>query len=299
MPSESRVNQLRRAVEQLNRNFSQAADHEASAAKKLDAANKQLSSASPSSMQSKRQAAARCNSQLLDATRKRSELQSKVASKQSDLAKADTQWSKSRESERLLVQTKLDKKRSLETDRIKKLEQQLSQQIADSNRRAQMQGLSAVKRLFTPETETLETGPQPIVRSFDFFLSHASEDKAAIAQPLFDGLTAQGKHVWFDQAVLMVGDSLRRKIDEGLKQSSFGIVILSEHFFRKNWPQAELDALFSREMQGRTVILPIWHNISVDEIRSYSPLLADKVALKTSIQSIEEITELLCQRSDR
>jgi len=226
-------------------------------------------------MQSKQQAAARCNSQLLDATRKRSELQSKVASKQSDLAKAETQWSKSRESERLLVQTKLDKKRSLDTGRIKKLEQQLSQQIADSNRRAQMQGLSAVKRLFTPENETLKT------------------------QPLFDRLIAQGKQVWFDQAVLMVGDSLRRKIDEGLKQSSFGIVILSEHFFRKNWPQAELDALFSREMQGRTVILPIWHNISVDEIRSYSPLLADKVALKTSIQSIEEITELLCQRSDR
>jgi hypothetical protein len=47
----------------------------------------------------------------------------------------------------------------------------------------------------------------------DVFLSHASEDKDAIARPLYQALIEAGLTVWFDEAVLRLGDSLRRKID--------------------------------------------------------------------------------------
>jgi hypothetical protein len=52
----------------------------------------------------------------------------------------------------------------------------------------------------------------------------------------------------------------RQSIDSGLARSRFGIVILSEAFFAKHWPQRELDGLAAREVDGVKVILPVWHN---------------------------------------
>ena len=101
--------------------------------------------------------------------------------------------------------------------------------------------------------------------------------------------------VWYDEFSLRVGDSLRRSIELGLASSRFGVVILSEHFFKKEWPQKELDGLFVLENQGETRILPIWHKVSKDEVARYSPMLADKVALNTSLKSVDEIAEDLCE----
>ena len=99
--------------------------------------------------------------------------------------------------------------------------------------------------------------------------------------------------MWYDESTLRVGDSLREKIDQGLANSRFGVVVLSRHFFGKEWPKKELNGLFSREEEGDTRILPIWHEISKDEVVRHSPMLADKVALNTSLKSTDEIaTEL-------
>jgi hypothetical protein len=90
-------------------------------------------------------------------------------------------------------------------------------------------------------------------------------------------------------------DSLRKKIDEGLVNSKYGIVIFSNNFIKigKKWTDYELNGLIAREMSGHKVILPIWHKVTKDEILSYSPPLADKLALDTSIYSIDEIVEQL------
>lgn len=116
---------------------------------------------------------------------------------------------------------------------------------------------------------------------WDFFISHASEDKDAIARKLADGLKNEGFRVWFDEFTLTLGDSLRRSIDQGLSESKFGIVILSDNFFSKDWPQKELDALVSKERNGIKIILPVWHKIRHDEIVKYSPLLADRLGVNT------------------
>ena len=84
---------------------------------------------------------------------------------------------------------------------------------------------------------------------------------------------------------------MRRKIDAGLAQSRFGIVVLSHAFFQKNWPQYELDGLVTREMAGEQVILPLWHKITKEEIIAHSPSLADKIARTTSSSTIAEIAQ--------
>ncbi|MGA3243622.1 MAG: toll/interleukin-1 receptor domain-containing protein [Bacteroidota bacterium] len=115
---------------------------------------------------------------------------------------------------------------------------------------------------------------------WDAFISYASEDREVIAAPLAILLRGMGISVWFDQTELNVGDSLRQKIDEGLANSKFGIVLLSPHFFGKHYPTRELDGLAQREANGQKLILPVWHNVDVEQVRAFSPPLADRIAAK-------------------
>jgi len=88
--------------------------------------------------------------------------------------------------------------------------------------------------------------------------------------------------VWFDEYELVLGDSLRAKVGDGLQHSRVGVVILSRNFFAKRWPQWELDGLTARHIAGeQNVILPVWHEVGPDDVRSYSPPLADLFAAKS------------------
>ena len=128
-------------------------------------------------------------------------------------------------------------------------------------------------------------------REFDVFISHASEDKDALVRPLAHALGDRGLSVWYDEFELRIGDSLRRKIDAGIARSRFGIVVLSSHFFAKGWAQYELDGLVTLAVSGKQVLLPLWHEISKDEVMRHSPSLADKIALRTSDSTIDEIAD--------
>ncbi|MFJ7963580.1 DUF1883 domain-containing protein [Streptomyces sp. NPDC096324] len=128
-------------------------------------------------------------------------------------------------------------------------------------------------------------------QTWDVFISHASEDKVAVARPLRDALTRLGVTVWLDEAQMRIGQSLRRKIDEGIRASRYGVVVLSESFFAKGWTNHELDGLVTRDVAGEQSLLPIWHNLSAEGVRRYSPSLADKVAVSTTVFSIDEIAE--------
>ena len=124
---------------------------------------------------------------------------------------------------------------------------------------------------------------------YDIFIAHASEDKSFVT-PLAHSLKGRGLKVWYDDFVLKIGDSLCRENDKGLAQSQYGIVVLSHSFFRKHYPQKELDGLAAKEEIGRKVILPIWHNIDKQEIISYSPTLADIRAVKSDL-GIKAVTD--------
>lgn len=127
---------------------------------------------------------------------------------------------------------------------------------------------------------------------WDVFISHASEDKEGFVHPLAEELTRLGVRVWYDKFTLKVGDSLREKIDYGLRYSRFGVVVLSPYFFSKDWPKKELDGLVALEVDGRKVILPVWHNVSRDDVASYSPILAGRLAVSTSTGLANVVNEI-------
>jgi hypothetical protein len=129
---------------------------------------------------------------------------------------------------------------------------------------------------------------------WDVFISHASEDMEDFVRPLAESLSRSGLRVWYDEFTLKVGDSLRRSIDYGLDRSRYGIVVISPSFLKKDWPQRELDGLVAREVNGLKLILPVWHDIRADRVRSYSPTLADRVAVSSS-EGIDEVTKQIMQ----
>lgn len=124
------------------------------------------------------------------------------------------------------------------------------------------------------------------------FISHASEDKEALVRPLAHELKRLGIQIWYDEFTLKPGDSLRRSIDNGLAQCKAGLVVLSPSFFTKEWPQRELDALYTAEVAGRTKIIPIWYEIDSDGVGSFSPFLADRVAIQASLGVPHVATEI-------
>jgi hypothetical protein len=129
-------------------------------------------------------------------------------------------------------------------------------------------------------------------KQWDVFISHASEDKESFVRPLATALIEAGLQVWFDEIALTVGDSLRSKIDEGLSRSRFGIVVLSPNFFVKSWPPQELDGLMSREVSGIKVILPVWLNIDRKGVEVHSPMMAGRLAARSSDGMEKVISDL-------
>jgi len=126
-------------------------------------------------------------------------------------------------------------------------------------------------------------------KQWDVFISHASEDKRVLVAPLAKILEKFGVEVWYDEFTLRAGDSLRESIDKGLSRSTYGILVLSPAFVAKPWTTYELNGLIAGVIEGVQKIIPIWHEISKHEVYTFSPPLADRIALSSSAHSIEEI----------
>jgi Domain of unknown function (DUF1883)/TIR domain len=129
----------------------------------------------------------------------------------------------------------------------------------------------------------------------DVFISHASEDKDDIVRPLANALVSKGLNVWFDEMTLRIGDSLRQKIDKGLANSKVGLVVLSPSFIKKGWTNYELDGIVTKTVSGEQVLLPIWHDITKQQVLDFSPSLADKVARSTATHTIVEIADEIAE----
>jgi len=126
------------------------------------------------------------------------------------------------------------------------------------------------------------------------FISHDSKDKELIAKPLAVALQNMMCPVWYDEFSLKVGDSLREGIEGGLKECKKCILILTDNFLSNNgWGKREYDSIFTRELvEKEKVILPIWHNVTSQDIYKYSPILADRVGLNWDIGEDEVARKL-------
>jgi len=155
--------------------------------------------------------------------------------------------------------------------------------------------LSTVPSLVQKGDNLPYDNPDHFEKKYDVFISHASEDKNEVVRPLAHALASKGLIVWYDEFELRIGDSLRRKIDKGLANSKFGVVVLSKDFIQKGWTNYELDGIITKAVTGEQVVLPIWHNITKKEVIDFSPSLADKLARNTASYTVEEIASEIAE----
>lgn len=128
---------------------------------------------------------------------------------------------------------------------------------------------------------------------YDVFISHAWEDKNGFVDEFVAELEKLDIKVWYDKQRIKWGDSMRARIDNGLKKSKFGIAVISPDYIAdgKYWTKAELDGLFQLESVNGKTLLPIWHNITKQQVINYSPIIANKKAMTTASMTAEEIAK--------
>jgi len=274
---QNQVNKIEKDIADLLKKIADENKKENDKAKQIDNVNKSINkSTSISSLQTKQRQIQGYQNDIYNCKKKIAEYQKKIGNKSVELGQKKQDLRKAEEN----LQKKFQKE---QIDFQKKLQQDIQIQ------KDQLQFL--VNQNYSSKTDSLEKKDED--KEFDFFISHASEDKEEIVRDLAEAMKQNGFEVWYDEFELKIGDSLRKKIDNGLSKSKFGIVIISPSFVKKNWTEYELNGMVAREMNGHKVILPIWHKISKDEVLKFSPTLADKMALNTSIHTIQDIINSL------
>lgn len=173
----------------------------------------------------------------------------------------------------------------------KKQDRQMKRvQASYESRISQLQNLTIPRNVHGAgsNVENMNEAPQ-----YDVFVSHAWEDKESFADEFVQELRKLNLRVWYDTSQIKWGDSMRAKIDDGLKKSQFGVVILSPDYIKegKYWTKTELDGLFQLESINGKMLLPVWHNLTKKEVTAYSPIIAGRLAMNTASMTPTEIAE--------
>lgn len=179
--------------------------------------------------------------------------------------------------------------------RDNKRAERLGEEISEFDKTLEKQVKKIIQRLNKEEVSVTTVPNSSPNKEYDVFISHASEDKYNFVEPLTKALKDAGIKTWYDADQIGWGESIRQSIDRGLINSRFCIVVLSRDFFKKHWAGTyELNAIFQRAaLEQNSLILPIWHNITIEEISQHNLTLPDIKALNSSIHTLEQIVNAM------
>jgi len=252
---QNKVNSLSKEIQRLEAKRADFSKQIAAKKKSAATLSSSLKNAKGSSLTSKLNQINKLENDAANLEGKRAEVEKQISRKQVDLNNANTSLQKELAKEAKKQQEEVQRSQKRIQDnynkQIRKLQQELTSKVA-----AQTKLISQNEMIKQDDIQ------------YDVFISHASEDKETFVKPFVDEL---------------------KKLDEGLRNSRFGIVVISNDFIRKYWTNHELDGLFNLEESGVSRILPIWHNITKAEVVRFSPSLSAKMALSTAVMTPEEI----------
>jgi hypothetical protein len=123
---------------------------------------------------------------------------------------------------------------------------------------------------------------------------HAWADRAGAALQLFEALTRLGVDVWFSERDVVLGKSLARQLDGGLRISRVGVVLVTPALLQAlrngGFADQEVSALLGTER-----VIPVVHEIGYDDLRAESPLLAARAGLSTEGSSLDEVAAKIAE----
>lgn len=272
------VEQYQREVNSLDKDLADLEKKKASADSKYAELQSKITSASAAIKRTRSASTVKSKLHQIEGWSKESD---KKAKESADLGKKIADKRKKRKDSYIKLQ-----KAQQEAD--KKQDKQIkNMQISYENRIQELTNQLSMKTVISEVGNTyVDTNEE-----YDVFVSHAWEDKESFVDEFVAELEKMGIKVWYDKQRIKWGDSMRARIDDGLKKSKFGIAVISPDYIAegKYWTKAELDGLFQLESVNGKMLLPIWHNITKQQVMNYSPIIASKLAMTTATMTAEEI----------
>ena len=300
----------RSTLARINREISGLRSKEADELKKEADATRRMNSAFQSA--SKASSVSTANSYTNTASREQKAIESAQANRvrhSSDVARKTQDAS--RLQERISQEEERERKSTMAADlKRRKADDKARQDLASANTKLRAEYEARVSNLeaqISAQIEASASATKPFDVSsaegqsepWDFFLSHASADKADFADAFVAKAEARGLRVWYDRFSIEWGDSIRQKIDEGLRSAWFGVVLLSPNFFDRPWTNYELDGIIQKDLSGNGRLLPIWHRLTQDDVAARAPSIAGRLALSTASSTTDSIIEELIRVRDR
>tara|TARA_Y100001963_G_C6716340_1_gene416816 strand:+ start:159 stop:905 length:747 start_codon:yes stop_codon:yes gene_type:complete len=124
-------------------------------------------------------------------------------------------------------------------------------------------------------------------REYDTFLSYARIDGGEVASELRAALEELSVAVWFDEVAIAPGRSQALQMDAGLQKARSGIALLTPAYLTgRFWTERELGALL-----GKNILIPVLHNVTFEDVKSYSGILPDLAGFTTARDSVESIAK--------
>ena len=89
------------------------------------------------------------------------------------------------------------------------------------------------------------------------FFSYSHKDRDVVDR-IAEDLQNFGFYIWIDKAEIKIGDSLIKKIREGIDKVEYVGAIISKNSIDSEWVQREIDIAMNQEIEGKKVkVLPI------------------------------------------
>lgn len=132
---------------------------------------------------------------------------------------------------------------------------------------------------------------------YDVFISHANIDKKDLIEDLYQSLSKLGVSIFYDKESLEWGDNWKERILNGTQKAEFAIIVISENFFGREWTERELLEFFNRQNRnGQKLILPILHNITINQLYEKYPTVADLQAIESSKYTCDQIAIMFARQ---
>lgn len=121
------------------------------------------------------------------------------------------------------------------------------------------------------------------------YLAHASVDKEALARPLAERLMANGINVWLDEWEISAGDSLKRKMEQGLESCTHFVVLLTPSSIGKPWVETEIDAGFVRAVGGKSRFIGLRVGTEIDDLSAFLKTLSCPAVDLSTAEDVERV----------
>ena len=133
---------------------------------------------------------------------------------------------------------------------------------------------------------------------YDVFICHTGDDKPFV-EILYREMQKCGLMAFFDKESLEKGNEVQATIANAIIKSPFFVVVLSDSFLNKEYPEAELKAALAFPEEHKKAVMPVFYKMTADEChrlnRKMYRKLADSTGWVRKTESEEQFTESISQ----